>query len=230
MTGATIICPSCNTAIKPTKEEQKDTFEYGIINTAPLLSFAKNNPDGSGIWGDTQQGREYAKTVRKLLPESLDRVSGFYCWYKLTNDETTNKHIYVGQSHNLYRRLTEGLKHERMAFWKDAGHDIEGFKKQGADHYPRKWQQYLLGWERCLKKAGTTHVVWVATPSLAYIRLEIIEEMLIKEWHPIGNTQNSGTHIKLDALKDKSAIETINKYYDDILAKFVLGFKQIESS
>lgn len=198
----------------------RNEIEYGCIITAPLVSFAADDPEGLGIFGRTKEGKEFARIVRDLVPHNIN-VSGFYCWGSFSVEGVWQP-VYVGQSHDLERRLLEGLKHERIAFWVQAGFSEDQFIEKGHKYYPEKWGEYKRGWERCVKKASATHVIWVKTRSLAHLRLELIESELIRKWQPPGNTQNTDNLRRLNEM----AKQEIRNYTEQVAAAFENAAKQ----
>src|SRR5690606_22447506 len=118
---------------------------------------AQNDTEGNGIWADTGVGKKYSKEVAKLIPNSLRGVSGFYFW--VSSHKSNKDFIYIGQSHDLRRRLAEGLKHERIAFWADHGFSLDRWDEPAKIKYPKKWMEYKNHMLRASRKAGTTHIV-----------------------------------------------------------------------
>lgn len=186
----------------------------GMLNIDGLSKIAQNDKEGDGVWADTEVGKKYSKKVAKLIPKDLTGVSGFYFWVSMAEGKCD--FVYVGQSHDLRRRLSEGLKHERIAFWVHHGFDINRWVEPAKIKHPKKWMEYEKYTVRAARKAGTTHIIWVARPKLAHYRLELIEAILIEELRPPANSQNIGEH------KDLKNIDPEIKNELSLLAKHIL--------
>ena len=90
-----------------------------------------------------------------------------------------------GKTTNLRARILEELKDERCSVWmavfnKEKLHAIRDRIHSG---------RYEREWERGMKKAGTTHIVWVPKPGIAPENITLVEADLIESLYPTANRQ-----------------------------------------
>ena len=67
-------------------------------------------------------------------------------------------------------------------------------------HYPRMWRQYVKGLPRKVRKAGATHIVWVAAPSLRDTLVGSVEGDLIESLCPSANLNRPRTPASLQGV------------------------------
>jgi len=203
-------------------------YSSGTLSLNPLIKFAESDPAGQGIWVQNKEGKEFSRLITELLDDKqkypLTNKSGVYVWVKKSSDHTV-EYLYVGQSHNLRRRLYEELTKERIAFWPSISK--EKIDAEGKIKYADKWGQYKVGLDRTMKKQGVTHIIWLESADLAHVRLQLIESRLISEYktYKKGNTHKSGDSSKARLGKDaekfielwkKEIKSTIDKAADSI--------------
>ena len=88
-----------------------------------------------------------------------------------------------GKRTNLYARILEELKDERAFAWRKVCSEkhLEGIRSR---LHGRKYEAI---WKRALRKAGTTHIAWVADPELSNADVQNIESDLIETLNPRVN-------------------------------------------
>jgi hypothetical protein len=111
------------------------------------------------------------------------RKRGFYLW-GFYNHRNFWVNVYLGMSEkgkktsDLRARIMEELKDDRAFVWREF---CPTDKVMALDP---KYQTVV---RRALRKAGSTHIFWVAEPHLAQDEFESIEYDLIEAMNPTGN-------------------------------------------
>jgi len=86
----------------------------------------------------------------------------------------------------LHSRILEELKDQRCCLWR-AVLTTDELLAAGAGHYASMWHKYQQDWERAFRKAGTTHIAWVADSALSNRAVANIESDLIETLNPSAN-------------------------------------------
>jgi len=169
---------------------RKFDYSSGVISLQELIDYANEDQRGRGLWIQNEEGKQFSNIVTSIVNQcNLPQESGIYVWIKV-DKLGNNRKIYVGKSHNLRQRLREEISEERVAFWPE--YPNESWDAEGQRHYPDKWPQYRVAWNRAQDKEGATHIVWVASNNLAHIRLELIEARLIHKYQECFNIHRAG--------------------------------------
>ena len=174
-------------------------MESKIVDLRKLYTYAKHNPSGEALHGKSQAGREYGQLVKRLTEEIADK-RGFYLWGKYDKNSLW-RNVYLGKAGysktaNLRARIAEELKDEKWFLWVSLLNKLE-MSSLGAQYYPKQWKKYEKGLERTLKKAGSTYIIWVATPALNEQHFTKIEAELIETLNPIANMQRPAPTLDL---------------------------------
>jgi hypothetical protein len=80
----------------------------------------------------------------------------------------------------------EELKDERACVWR-AFVSEETLREAGKRNHPTMWHKYQSNMARALKKAGATHIAWVADPDLPKSAVTNVESDLIETLNPRAN-------------------------------------------
>jgi len=166
-------------------------MESDIISLKSLYEYAKKDTSGISLHGKSKDGKAY-KEQAKALVGSVKEEPGFYLWgYFEKNGRWVN--IYIGKAGDgpktsLRARLLEELGDERMFLWANYIDENELLAKCKS-YYPQKWLAYEPQWKRAIQKSGSTHIVWVATPSLKDSSIRQIEADIIETMNPVANNQ-----------------------------------------
>lgn len=162
----------------------------GMINLKPLVEYAeRENPRGESLYGNSVPGKKYGK-LAKSVTASIPNEQGFYLWGKYEKNGLW-KNIYLGKAGygrtaHLRARILEELKDERQFLWCSV-FTRDQLLAKGKEFYPRMWKTYERHWLRAIAKAGTSHIVWVATPEIANPEVQNIEKDLIETMNPAAN-------------------------------------------
>jgi hypothetical protein len=135
-------------------------------------------------------GNEYSAICRQML-SGVSEQAGLYLW-GFYNPHNFWVNIYIGKTKRgktarLQKRLFEELTKERASIWREVFPYDKLFEVAERVHPARTWPKIKVKWERALRKAGSTHIFWVATPHLADEHLKAVEEDLIEAMNPTGN-------------------------------------------
>jgi hypothetical protein len=139
----------------------------------------------------TTLGKEYCKICDDLV-EPIDEERGFYLWGAYDRKGYW-KNIYLGKAgygdgSSLKKRIREELKDERCGLWRSV-YGEEELLTIGAKIHPATWPKYKSAWKRAMRKAGTTHIIWVPAPRLTNDHVKMIEPDLIEALNPTANHQ-----------------------------------------
>jgi len=183
----------------PVRMPQMATHLQIHADTLPLtelLGFAAQDKGGEGLHGNSPCGRDYCKLVTRLT-QSIADLQGFYIWgYYESNGLWRTIYLGkagLGRTASLRARITEELKEERALIWrgKHSGLDDEALERLWLGHYPpspgsKASENHV---KRALSKAGSTHIIWVATPEIDNGHVARIEADLIESLNPSANVQ-----------------------------------------
>jgi hypothetical protein len=133
--------------------------------------------------------RQYGSVAAKIC-ESIAPRQGFYLWGRYENNGLW-QNIYLGKAGfgktaHLQARILEELRDERSCLWR-AFVEEEMLLKAGVKNHPKMWHKYQPQMTRALRKAGTTHIIWVADPNLKNSAVTNIESDLIETLNPLAN-------------------------------------------
>jgi hypothetical protein len=163
----------------------------GILSIKALVAWVQEeDPDGSALAGTSSIGKALGKKTRELT-KNVEAGRGFYLWGNY-DSRGFWKNIYLGKAGygkyaGLQKRITEELRDERCFLWIDVLSEKKILDK-GAALFPAKWSQYSKEWQnRHFKKAGTSHIIWVATPAIDDSHVRNVEADLIETLNPIAN-------------------------------------------
>ncbi|OPY76802.1 MAG: hypothetical protein A4E65_03055 [Syntrophorhabdus sp. PtaU1.Bin153] len=166
--------------------------DSGIVALENLRRFIKDyDPQGYGLNGRLRSGKRLNQLICRLT-ESIEPARGFYLWGGYY-DKLRWNNLYLGKAGyrrcpGLRKRITEELRDEKCFLWLGVLTREEILKK-GAELYPNIWSLYRRVWEnRHLKKAGASHIIWVATPELNGSLAANVQADLIETLHPTANT------------------------------------------
>jgi len=165
-------------------------MKHGIVELKMLIEYVEmENPKGESLHGNSSAGRKYGKQA-KSLTESIPEEQGFYLWGKYERNGLW-KNIYLGKAGygmtaHLRSRILEELKDERQFLWCSVFTEEQLFAK-GQEFYRSMWKTYINHWRRAIAKAGTSHIVWVATPEVGGQEVPNIEKDLIETLNPTAN-------------------------------------------
>jgi hypothetical protein len=135
----------------------------------------------------TPLGREYCRLVEKST-SSVPDAQGFYLWGRYDRKKYWAS-IYLGKAgfstqKSLRKRISEELKDDRCAVWRSRFTVPELHTVCDRIHGTEAHKNF---WERAMKKEGTTHLIWVATPAIANENLTRVEADLIEALNPTAN-------------------------------------------
>lgn len=161
-----------------------------------LLDSGAQDKGGKGLHGNSPCGRDYGKLVTRLA-QSIADLQGLYIWgYYESNGLWRTIYLGkagLGRTASLRARITEELKDERALIWrgKHSGLDDEALERLWLGHYPpspgsKASENHV---KRALSKAGSTHIIWVATPEIDNGHVARIEADLIESLNPSANVQ-----------------------------------------
>lgn len=168
--------------------------DHGVLYLEPLYDFVKrrrNDPQKRDIGSapfayrlkHIEKGYDYPAECKRILSEAeVPKKRGFYLW-GFYNHEDFWINVYVGisakgKTSDLKARVLEELKDERAFIWR------ESYTTTEVIGFDPKYETVV---KRALRKAGSTHVFWVAETQLAKRTFEAVEYDLIEAMNPTGN-------------------------------------------
>ncbi len=165
------------------------TITSGIIDLDILLQYALQDSVGAALHGNSSAGRSLGK-LTKIVTSSIVDECGFYLWGSYeANGLWRNRYLGkagYGKTSHLRARITEELRDERCFLW-SAILEQDKILALGRQHYESMWYKCEAGWLRSLKKAKTSHIIWVSTPELENAQVHDVEADLIETFNPIAN-------------------------------------------
>jgi hypothetical protein len=183
-------------------------MESGMVQLGPLYKWVRkfrrqhpydpNNSDTIAAYRirGSPEGKKYCEECRKILDKTSNNVpnkQGFYLW-GFYNPRKFWINVYCGQADKLKTahlrdRLYKELTAERACIWREVDRDNDKLLAIGEQVHPKMWFKYKTDWERALRKAGSTHIFWVATSGISPEDVDHIEGDLIEAMNPTGNRQ-----------------------------------------
>lgn len=165
-------------------------MKSGIIKLAPLYKITKKDKQGLSLKGRNPEGILLGEEIVKLCKD-IEDSRGFYIWGNYQKSNCLWRTIYLGKAMkgitaSLKARITEELKDERFFLWSENGYTFEKIYNIVQKYYKKDYEKE---WRRAYKKKGTTHIIWVGTPSIANPNLLTVEADLIETLNPIANVQ-----------------------------------------
>ncbi len=133
-------------------------------------------------------GKDYTDRCR-VITASVNESQGFYLWGCYSRNGGLWRNIYLGMAgfgrnkKNLKKRITEELIDERAFVWRSVYTPDELMEIRRLIH----GSKYVREWSRSMRKAGTTHIVWVSAPELRGDRVRDVEADLIEALSPRAN-------------------------------------------
>jgi hypothetical protein len=157
-------------------------MKSGILTLQPLYELISTHAKESGPNVDAAELRAYRRAA-KALCASLPDEQGFYLWGRFEKNGLW-RNIYLGKAgfgrtSHVRARITEELNDERGCLWI---HAISN-EAMRAGCPPR----YLSNHDRALRKAGSSHIVWVSDPDLSNDIVRQTEADLIETMAPRAN-------------------------------------------
>jgi len=171
-------------------------MQSGVVCLEGLYTFVRSNRTNCRAMNlRSPESRPYTqlcKEITKRIPES----QGFYLW-GFYEKKGLWRNVYLGKAGfgpgaNLQKRITEELKDERCCIWRAVRSEAELLALVPTVHpnsKPSQWKEMRTQWQRSVRKAGTTHIVWVRTPGLSNEDVKRIEADLIEALNPGANSQ-----------------------------------------
>ena len=170
-------------------------MESGVAPLDELYAFVRSNRNHHEamnlMLAESRPYRELCRKITKEIPE----CQGFYLWgFYEKNGLWRNVYLGkagLGKTANLRGRILEELKDERCCIWREVYSETEVFGLGPRVHSSKaQWYKTIrTQWQRALRKAGTTHIVWVRTPQLSNPDVKRIEADLIEALNPQANLQ-----------------------------------------
>ena len=168
-------------------------LEHNIISLKELYRFVQNHrseENALNISGRNPIGNKYCTCCKECVSD-VPEQRGLYLW-GFYNEAGFWVNVYIGladfrKTARLKERLYKELTAERASIWRAVYPSKNDLLAAGARTHPRMWPKYRIHWERALRKAGSTHILWVATPHLAPSGLESVESDIIEAMNPTGN-------------------------------------------
>ena len=164
-------------------------MKHGSISLKDLYTFTeKHAGDEDALRIErTPLGREYSRIVKDTTSPVPD-AQGFYLWGRY-DDKKYWASIYLGKAgfsttKSLQKRIREELKDERCAVWCSRLTKAELCTICDKIHGTEKHKAF---WRRAMEKEGTTHIIWVTTPTIANEHLTRVEADLIEALNPKAN-------------------------------------------
>jgi hypothetical protein len=169
--------------------------DKGVLYLRPLYKFIKERQKKGEGSGDAfepyayrrrpvKKGYEYsAKCLKILTNAGVPMKRGFYLW-GFYNHQKFWVNVYFGMSEigkkasDLRARILEELKDERAFIWR------EFYETGRIINFEPNYRKEV---KRALRKAGATHIFWVAAPHLERETFEAVEYDLIEAMNPTGN-------------------------------------------
>jgi hypothetical protein len=185
----------------------------GIVYLAPLYKWVRNftrqhpykpdDPDTIAPYRvdrSNKPSREYLKVCIEVL-DKVPNNQGFYLWgFYNSNRFWVNVYLgkaIVGKTAHLRDRLYKELTAENASIWREVNKDNVAVLAIGQKIHPVMWPTYKAQWQRALRKAGSTHIFWVAASDLPAAHIDLIESDLIEAMNPTGNRQRKVPSAKL---------------------------------
>lgn len=203
----------------PTSLPAQATLQVDTLALSDLLRYAAQDVAGEALHGNSKKGREYGKLVT-LVTQSIAQTQGFYIWGKY--EKRFWHSIYLGKAGfgktaSLQARIKEELKDERLCIWCGDHTGLNDHQVQEIWHrvYPPARQGCQAGVNhanRAIRKQGTTHIIWVATPAIDNADVHKIEADLIEMLNPVGNILRP---IPCATLQE-ATVETIRRFKAEI--------------
>jgi hypothetical protein len=152
------------------------------------------------IDGSSSLGNRYSKKCNELMTDAKvpHDQQGFYLWGFYNPKRfwinvylgKAGKGIGAGRTDTLKIRLYKELTAERACVWREGNSSNARSLEIGKEIHPTMWPKYKSHWVRALRKAGSTHIFWVAKPELKDLvkeDVELIESDLVEAMNPTGN-------------------------------------------
>ena len=156
-----------------------------MLSLNPLTAFVKEHEENEDVLNPK---RPLGKALYRLIDNSTSTIPdqpGFKFYLDL-HDRPISE-IYVGMTRaGLRRRINDELKDERVFLSKKSPDELHAIR---ARIYPET-PEYEQHWDRAMRKAGATHIVWVtAAPHLTDEDMRSVEAALIEVSDPKANKQ-----------------------------------------
>ena len=124
------------------------------------------------------------------ITSRIDEVQGFYIWgcydtKKYWHSIYLGKAGYSKEKSSLKKRIREELTDERACFWVNVLPVVQLHEIRERIHRGK----YNREWDRAMRKAGTTHIAWVPTPTIDNADIQHVEADLIEAFNPTVNRQ-----------------------------------------
>jgi hypothetical protein len=164
------------------------TFKCETVLLTKLYDFAmEHHKDAEAVRLErTELGNQYSKFCEDVT-ERVDEAQGFYLWGTY-NDKRLWENIYLGMAgygnhKSLRKRIREELMDERCCVWRLV------YTRDELDAIRVKIYEgrYRTEWERGMRKAGSTHIVWVSAPGIVPGHVKDVEADLIEALNPRAN-------------------------------------------
>ena len=168
-------------------------MEWGDqISLARLYEFAqehRHDREALRIEKRTGLGGDYTKLCEDIT-NGIGEEQGFYLWGYYDREGGLWRNVYLGMAgygnkKSLKKRIKEELKDERACIWRHVYTPEELMEIRNDIHNGK----YAQGWKRAMRKAGTTHIVWVAAPEIESSKVRDVESDLIEALSPRANLQ-----------------------------------------
>lgn len=164
------------------------TLNCGTALLTELYDFAKGHyKDAEAVRLErTETGKQYSQLCKRIALR-IDEAQGFYLWGTYS-EKGLWENIYLGMAgygdhKSLRKRIREELMDERAFVWRRVytRDELEAIrlKIHGG--------KYRAEWERGMRKAGSTHIVWVSAPGIAPGHVQDVESDLIEALNPRAN-------------------------------------------
>ena len=169
---------------------------YEVVRAKPTCYDSSERPKVFGY-------RKQAEQVVAQVPE----VKGVYLWGKYDRRCYWSS-IYFGLAglgktkYRLKSRLLEELMDEKSCFWRICRSEKHIIKAREDGQKART---------RAVRKAGATHIIWVATPNLRKRQVRELEADLIEALNPAANIVHATppSHIQKDAIAIYNAFRKV---------------------
>ena len=172
-------------------------MQSGVVVLHDLLKFVRSNWKHHDAMNLMSPASKPYRRLCKEIAEEIPASQGFYLWgYYEKNGLWRNIYLGkagLGKTANLKGRILEELKDERCCFWSDVYSEAK-LLELGPEVHSNRTQWYKTikkQWQRSLREAGTTHIVWARTPHLSNDDVKRIEADLIEAMNPEANRQRT---------------------------------------
>lgn len=157
-------------------------MQSGMLTLKPLYDVIASHPKEAGETVPLAERRFYRRAAKDLCV-SLPQEQGFYLWGRFEANGLW-RNIYLGKAGfgrtaHLRARLTEELHDESACLWVQK---IPNEALRGGTP-----ARYLTEYDRAMRKAGASHIVWVSDPQLSNDLVRDIEADLIETMAPRAN-------------------------------------------